>query len=241
MNVRIIAATHRDLRREVEARRFREDLLYRLRVFPIDIPPLRQRLEDVAPLARRQLAGSAAHTGREVRLSPEALQMLEAYRWPGNVRELENALEYAATVAMGRTIQPENLPPEILAPEEDPALATRRPDRRARQVRRGGGIRRSATCCSPPFTTTGGTSVRPRGRSRSLAQRSGDGCASSASRARPERYRVATRCRDMHRLTASAIRETIGTTALDEWHVPCSCDMQGDATAMRHGSELGAQ
>ncbi len=120
VNVRIIAATHRDLRREVEARRFREDLLYRLRVFPIDIPPLRQRLEDVAPLARRQLAGSAAHTGREVRLSPEALKMLEAYRWPGNVRELENALEYAATVATGQTIQPENLPPEILAPEEDP-------------------------------------------------------------------------------------------------------------------------
>ncbi|WP_242335220.1 MULTISPECIES: sigma-54-dependent Fis family transcriptional regulator [Anaeromyxobacter] len=118
VNVRIIAATHRDLRREVEARRFREDLLYRLRVFPIEIPSLRQRREDVAPLARHLLARSAARTGRELRLSPEALRQLEGYRWPGNVRELENALEYAATVATGQTIQPEDLPSEVLAVAE---------------------------------------------------------------------------------------------------------------------------
>ncbi len=117
VNVRIIAATHRDLRREVEASRFREDLLYRLRVFPIEIPPLRQRREDVAPLGRHLLARSAARTGRELRLSPEALRLLEAYRWPGNVRELENALEYAATVATGQTLQPEDLPSEVLGGE----------------------------------------------------------------------------------------------------------------------------
>jgi two-component system, NtrC family, response regulator AtoC len=114
VNVRIIAATNHDLRREVEARRFREDLLYRLRVFPIDIPPLRERLEDVEPLARHLLARSATRTPREVRLSPEALRVLVEHRWPGNVRELENALEYAATVARGQTIQPEDLPPELL-------------------------------------------------------------------------------------------------------------------------------
>ncbi len=120
VNVRIVAASHRDLRREVGARRFREDLLYRLRVFPIEIPPLRQRREDVGPLALYLLARSAIHTGRELRLSPEVLRALEGYPWPGNVRELENALEYAATVATGHTIEPENLPPEILAPVEDP-------------------------------------------------------------------------------------------------------------------------
>ena len=116
VDVRILAATHRDLRREVAARRFREDLLYRLRVFPIDVPPLRERVEDVAPLARRLLARSAARTGRELRLSPEALRVLETYSWPGNVRELQNALEFAATVARGQTLQPENLPPELLQP-----------------------------------------------------------------------------------------------------------------------------
>ncbi|MFY3742486.1 sigma-54 interaction domain-containing protein [Anaeromyxobacter sp. Red801] len=146
VNVRIIAATHRDLRREVEARRFREDLLYRLRVFPLDIPPLRERREDVAPLARHLLARSAARTGRELRLSPEALRLLEAYRWPGNVRELENALEYAATVATGHTLQPEDLPSEVTgpaaeaprvspdAPEEDEArVASRRRDPPSRE------------------------------------------------------------------------------------------------------------
>jgi transcriptional regulator with GAF, ATPase, and Fis domain len=123
VDVRIIAATHRDLRREVEERRFREDLLYRLRVFPIVIPPLRERSEDVPALARHLLARSAARTGRELRFSPEALRVLEGYRWPGNVRELENALEYAATVATGQTIQPENLPPELLERAGPPAGA----------------------------------------------------------------------------------------------------------------------
>jgi transcriptional regulator with GAF, ATPase, and Fis domain len=129
VNVRIIAATHRDLRREVEAKRFREDLFYRLRVFPIEIPPLRRRPEDLAPLARQLLARSGARTGRELRLSPEALRAIEAYPWPGNVRELENALEYAATVATGQTIQPEDLPPELLGPAEaPPSLPDARPE-----------------------------------------------------------------------------------------------------------------
>ncbi|HEY6001380.1 MAG TPA: sigma-54 dependent transcriptional regulator [Anaeromyxobacter sp.] len=131
VNVRIITATNRDLRREVEARRFREDLLYRLRVFPIEIPPLRQRPEDVAVLARHLLARSAARTGRELRLSPEALRPLEAHRWPGNVRELENALEYAATVARGQTIQPEDLPPELLGGGTEPREAPAPEDARA--------------------------------------------------------------------------------------------------------------
>jgi transcriptional regulator with GAF, ATPase, and Fis domain len=114
-DVRIIAATHRDLRRATEERRFREDLFYRLRVFPIDIPPLRERREDVEPVARYLLARVSARSGRALRFSPEALRALLEHHWPGNVRELENALEYAVTVAPGQTLQPEDLPPEIVA------------------------------------------------------------------------------------------------------------------------------
>jgi transcriptional regulator with GAF, ATPase, and Fis domain len=139
VDVRIIAATHRDLRREVAAGRFREDLLYRLRVFPLEIPPLRERPEDLPGLARELLARAAARTRRELRLSPEALALLEAYRWPGNVRELENALEYASTVATGQTIQVEDLPPELHCPPAEPsasAAASRRELERPTPARR---------------------------------------------------------------------------------------------------------
>jgi transcriptional regulator with GAF, ATPase, and Fis domain len=114
-DVRVIAATHRDLKRATEERRFREDLYYRLRVFPIDIPPLRTRREDVEPVARYLLGRVSDRSGRALRFSPEALRALLGYHWPGNVRELENALEYAVTVAAGQTLQPEDLPPELLA------------------------------------------------------------------------------------------------------------------------------
>jgi transcriptional regulator with GAF, ATPase, and Fis domain len=113
-DVRVIAATHRDLKRAVEEGRFREDLYYRLRVFPIELPPLRERREDVEPVARYLLARVGARTGRELRFSPEALRQLLEHPWPGNVRELENALEYAVTVARGQTVQPEDLPPEVV-------------------------------------------------------------------------------------------------------------------------------
>jgi transcriptional regulator with GAF, ATPase, and Fis domain len=120
-SARIIAATNRNLRRMVAKGLFREDLYYRLRVFPIEVPPLRARREDVEPIARLLLSRAGARTGRELRLSPEVVRVLLSYGWPGNVRELENALEFAATVAQGQTIQPEDLPPEILAPESGPA------------------------------------------------------------------------------------------------------------------------
>jgi DNA-binding NtrC family response regulator len=93
---------------------FREDLYYRLRVFPIEVPPLRARREDVEPIARLLLTRACARTGRALRLSPDAVRVLLSYEWPGNVRELENALEFAATVAQGQTVQPEDLPPEVL-------------------------------------------------------------------------------------------------------------------------------
>jgi transcriptional regulator with GAF, ATPase, and Fis domain len=112
-NARIIAATNKDLRRAVARGAFREDLYYRLRVFPVELPPLRARREDIEPIARLLLARVGARTGRALRLSPEAVRVLLSYEWPGNVRELENALEFAATVCTGQTLQPEDLPPEV--------------------------------------------------------------------------------------------------------------------------------
>jgi transcriptional regulator with PAS, ATPase and Fis domain len=107
---RIIAATNVDLRAAVAHGRFRDDLFYRLRVVPIEIPPLRDRREDVEPLARALLARVGARQGRSLRLSPDAMRRLLAYEWPGNARELENALEYAVAVCHGQTILPEDLP-----------------------------------------------------------------------------------------------------------------------------------
>jgi transcriptional regulator with GAF, ATPase, and Fis domain len=113
-SARIIAATNKDLRRAVEAGTFREDLYYRLRVFPVELPPLRERREDIEPLASFLLGRVGGRHGRALRFSPDALRAILAYPWPGNVRELENALEYAVTVAKGHTLVPEDLPPEVL-------------------------------------------------------------------------------------------------------------------------------
>ncbi len=131
-NARIIAATNRNLRRLVADGRFREDLYYRLRVFPIELPPLRSRREDIEPMARLLLSRVGSRTGRALRLSPEAVRVLLSHDWPGNVRELENALEFAATVCQGQTLHPEDLPPEIAPgpslaapPEEPPPSAPR--------------------------------------------------------------------------------------------------------------------
>jgi DNA-binding NtrC family response regulator len=110
VDVRIVAATNRDLAAAVGARAFREDLYFRLAVFPITIPPLRERKPDIALLA----AHFASRSGVEVRgnpleVSPAALRMLEEYAWPGNVRELENCIERACILADGETIEPTDL------------------------------------------------------------------------------------------------------------------------------------
>ncbi|MCF6312236.1 MAG: sigma-54 dependent transcriptional regulator [Verrucomicrobiales bacterium] len=109
--VRIIAATNKNLEREVEANLFREDLFYRLNVVRIHIPPLRQRLEDVSILAEHFLNKISAHNqGRRLQLSPEALSHLEHYDWPGNVRELENTLQSACVLATGNVLMPKDIP-----------------------------------------------------------------------------------------------------------------------------------
>ncbi|MEZ4416715.1 MAG: sigma 54-interacting transcriptional regulator [Gemmatimonadota bacterium] len=113
VDVRVLAATHVNLVRAVAERRFREDLYYRLRVVPIEIPPLRDRREDLDALIRFFLDRIGQERGRALQLAPSAMRVLGEYPWPGNVRELEHALEYATMVCEGQTIHVRDLPPEI--------------------------------------------------------------------------------------------------------------------------------
>ena len=113
MDARVIAATNVDLAEAIRAGRFRDDLYYRLRVVPIHVPPLRQRLEDIPLIAQHLLAHIGGREGRALLLSPDTLVAMSRYPWPGNVRELGNALEYAVATCTGQTIQLENLPPEL--------------------------------------------------------------------------------------------------------------------------------
>jgi DNA-binding NtrC family response regulator len=114
-NVRIVAATNRDLGAEVKAGRFREDLYYRFKVVPITLPPLRERLEDLAPLMRLFLERYAGKYGRPVpAVHPAVLQHLRLYEWPGNIRELEHLVErIVVTQAPGATIEERDLPIEF--------------------------------------------------------------------------------------------------------------------------------
>jgi len=114
VDVRIIAATHRELKAEVAAGRFREDLFYRLHVFPVPLPALRERRDDVPLLAAAFLEKHARVLGRAIGgFEPEALRALCGYAWPGNVRELENAVERAVAVSAGATIALADLPAEV--------------------------------------------------------------------------------------------------------------------------------
>ena len=119
VNVRIISATNKDLKKEVEAGRFREDLFYRLHIVPLTIPALRERREDIAPLTKHFVEKLAPRTNPTVEgITDDALGRLLAYRWPGNVRELENAVEQALVFAEGKAITPTALP-EFLRGEGD--------------------------------------------------------------------------------------------------------------------------
>ncbi len=104
VNVRVLAATNKDLGRAVRDRQFREDLWFRLNVLPIHIPPLRERPDDIPPLVRHCASRCAMRLGRAVRVDAGALQLLAAYRWPGNVRELANIVERLAILASSETI-----------------------------------------------------------------------------------------------------------------------------------------
>jgi DNA-binding NtrC family response regulator len=114
VDVRVVAATNRDLAAEVAAGRFRQDLYYRLRVIELKVPPLRDRKGDILPLARSFLASMAARLGRKISgFTPQAANQLMRYAWPGNVRELENAVERAIVLAKGSRVDVEDLPEEV--------------------------------------------------------------------------------------------------------------------------------
>jgi DNA-binding NtrC family response regulator len=119
VDVRIIAATNVDLKEAVKQGTFREDLYYRLSVVPVELPPLRDRREDILPLAQHFIRKFNEENGREVseNLAPEILALLEKYSWPGNVRELENAIERAVVIAPGNHVTRECLRAEITDPE----------------------------------------------------------------------------------------------------------------------------
>ena len=111
VNVRVIAATNRDLKKEVEEGRFREDLYYRLNVIGIEVPPLRRRKEDIPLLASAFLQRFAQKNSKEIKgISPQAMDMLSRYNWPGNVRELENAMERAVILCQGTYVSERELP-----------------------------------------------------------------------------------------------------------------------------------
>jgi DNA-binding NtrC family response regulator len=118
VSVRIVAATNKDLAKEVEAGRFRADLYFRLRVIPIEIPPLRERAEDLMPLAE----SFVRHFNRELRknvqgFEPTAAELMRHYAWPGNVRELRNAIERAVLLTDGERLSPSDLPGEVRSPK----------------------------------------------------------------------------------------------------------------------------
>ncbi len=132
-DVRVIAATHRDLEERIGKGEFRQDLYYRLHVLPVRIPPLRERVEDLPLLVEHLLERLA--TGREpLRFTDEAMARLAAYHWPGNVRELENVLR-RLLAASSRIIRPRELPTEILGTPETPAAGTLR-EAESRAIRR---------------------------------------------------------------------------------------------------------
>ncbi|MDI6750624.1 MAG: sigma-54 dependent transcriptional regulator [Rhodocyclaceae bacterium] len=124
VEIRVLATSNRDMAAEVAAGRFREDLFYRLNVFPLTIPPLRERPADIVPLAEHFLAVHGARLGRRARLDAEAAAKLAAYPWPGNVRELENVVQRALILAPGELIEAAHLRlPEMAPSTASPARA----------------------------------------------------------------------------------------------------------------------
>jgi transcriptional regulator with GAF, ATPase, and Fis domain len=125
VDARIIAATNRDLSADVQQRTFRSDLFFRLNIFPIRVPPLRDRREDIPLLARHFIAEFSPRIGRSVeRIDAGALEQLTAYDWPGNVRELANVLERAVILCQGRVLHSGHLTLPEVAPARHDGLAT---------------------------------------------------------------------------------------------------------------------
>ena len=124
VDVRVIAATNRNLEDDIKQGRFRSDLYYRLNVISIVLPPLRERRDDIPLLIDAFLERLAVQRGeRPKQLAQEALDAVMVYDWPGNVRELENALEHATTLSRGSTINVDSVPKRVTSPKSDPIVA----------------------------------------------------------------------------------------------------------------------
>lgn len=123
VDVRLVAATHKNLQQMVEEGSFRQDLFFRLSVVPIELPPLRERPEDIPALADYFLKKYAAKNRKDIRgFHPQALMLLGRYDWPGNIRELENTVERAVILCLGEQITPRELPPHLLPVDMEPDL-----------------------------------------------------------------------------------------------------------------------
>jgi transcriptional regulator with GAF, ATPase, and Fis domain len=122
VDVRVVAATNRDLKKEVAEGRFRDDLFYRLNVVHLRLPPLRERLDDL-PLLIDFFLEKHRQGEKKSTLSPEALRLLYAHSWPGNIRELENVIERGAVLSQGQEIKPEDLPEELRKPPDKGPVA----------------------------------------------------------------------------------------------------------------------
>jgi DNA-binding NtrC family response regulator len=129
VDVRILAATNRDIRHEIVERRFREDLFFRLNVVTISLPPLRERLDDIPELVEYFLTRYTTALHKSVTLAPDVLTCLMSYAWPGNVRELENLIERLVVLAEGDRIECADLPPELFGATPQPAAADGLSDR----------------------------------------------------------------------------------------------------------------
>lgn len=140
VDVRVIAATNKDLEKEIAEGRFREDLYYRLSVIPVHLPPLRERREDIPLLTRNFLERFRKSTGKNIEgIEPKAMERLEAYDWPGNVRELENTIERAVALETDKRISLEGLPERILLYYQN-HFAERQLTERPKQLIPEGGI-----------------------------------------------------------------------------------------------------
>ncbi len=147
-NIRLLAATHKSLRHEVEKKRFREDLMYRIRVVPLFIPPLSERTGDVETLVWHFIDRFNERGGRTVEgVTEETMQLLRDYSWPGNIRELLNVIEYAFAVGEGHILDPSELPPELRGEQFQTGKRGTDDDERARireALRESGGQRSRA-------------------------------------------------------------------------------------------------
>lgn len=136
VDVRVVAASNRDLHKEVLEGRFREDLLWRLNVIPISLPPLRRRPDDIEPLLIYFLKEfSQTNDGDVNRIHPEALKALQNYGWPGNVRELQNYVERAVILADGNELTPDLLPASVVGDLDDAQTAVFRPTDETEMIR----------------------------------------------------------------------------------------------------------